>query len=253
MTNNRRVKRGWMSLKVVGLIEENHDTRTLILVNEEEQTRAFDYLAGQYLTFRFDSISEKPVVRSYTMSSSPVQSKTIAVTVKEVENGFVSNYLCRKVKIGDVLRARGPIGKFCYDPSMDHKHLKMVAAGSGVTPFISIMREFEARLGTEHAPLTMSLLVSFRSKNDLICWNELSKLQKNKNINIVVTLSRQEAVGEGFLYGRINEKMLSKFFQDSYSNTTYMTCGPEFMMQLTREHLLKQGVPEVDIKMESFS
>jgi len=93
----RRVKRGWMNLLVKRIIQETHDTRTLILVDEKSGSREFDYIPGQYLTFRFDHISEKPVVRSYTMSSAPVEGDFSAVTVKEVEDGFVSRYLCRAV------------------------------------------------------------------------------------------------------------------------------------------------------------
>ena len=61
------------------------------------------------------------------MSSSPIEKENIAVTVKEVENGFVSSYLCKDVKEQQILRARGPIGKFCYDPKQDNPHLVMVA------------------------------------------------------------------------------------------------------------------------------
>ena len=77
-----------MNLKVSKIVEETHDSRTFF-EDAEEGGRQFDYTAGQYLTFRFDDISTKPVVRSYTMSSSPIEKENIAVTVKEVENGFV--------------------------------------------------------------------------------------------------------------------------------------------------------------------
>ena len=67
-----RGKKGWMNLKVVDVVHETHDTDTFYLVNEDEGERAFDYIAGQYLTFRFDGVQDKPLVRSYTMSSSPL-------------------------------------------------------------------------------------------------------------------------------------------------------------------------------------
>jgi hypothetical protein len=70
-------------------------------------------------------------------------------------------------------RARGPIGRFVYDPEKDQKHLVMVAAGSGVTPFISIMRELCQ--SDAHAP-TMDLIVSFRTVEDIICAKELDQL-----------------------------------------------------------------------------
>lgn len=253
MTAGRRLKRGWMPLKVTEVITENHDTRTLIMVNEEEGCRAFDYTAGQYLTFRFDDLAPKPIVRSYTMSSSPCQEGYIAVTVKEIEDGFVSKHLCTNVKKGDILKARGPIGAFCYDGSKDHKNLTMVAAGSGVTPFVSILREYAPLLGSEHAPEKMRLLVSFRSTNDLICWKDLESLGKHPNIEIVTTLSREDRRDSGFLYGRIDNSMLAEVIGDQCDDTTFMTCGPDVIMDMTVNYVMSKGVKPEHMKQESFA
>ena len=73
MTENPkpRRKKGWMNLKVSKIVSETHDTKTFYLEDADDGGLVFDYIAGQYLTFRFDTLSEKPIVRSYTMSSSP--------------------------------------------------------------------------------------------------------------------------------------------------------------------------------------
>src|SRR5690606_8692796 len=71
--DQRRVKRGWMNLKVTRIVDETHDTKTFYMEDADEGGRPFDFIAGQYLTFRFDAITEKPLVRSYTMSGSPCQ------------------------------------------------------------------------------------------------------------------------------------------------------------------------------------
>ena len=63
MLAQRRIKRGWMNLKVAKIKDENHNTKTLILTDKEEGGCQFDYSPGQYLTFRFDEIKEKPIVR----------------------------------------------------------------------------------------------------------------------------------------------------------------------------------------------
>lgn len=233
------------------VITETHDTKTLIFEDQEEGGRPFDYVPGQYLTFRFDDLSEKPVVRSYTMSSAPGDGNFSAVTVKEVENGFISSYLCRDVKPGHVLRARGPIGKFCYEPAKDHKTLSMVAAGSGVTPFISIMKGHKETLGQEGSPDKMNLLVSYRTKNDLICMKEINELREVSGIRIEISLTREPSPGEGFLEGRISSEMLNQVFGD-YQGQTFMTCGPEEMMQLVKKQVLDHQVPPEHMKMESF-
>lgn len=252
MPKDRRVKRGWMNLKVERVIHDTHDTDTFILVDADEGGRPFDYVAGQYLTFRFDDLEAKPIVRSYTMSSSPNQPDFSAFTVKRVEGGKVSNWLCDNVKAGTVLRARGPIGKFVYEPHKDKKHLFMVAGGSGVTPFVSIMREYLHRLGQPGCPEKVSLLVSYRSRQDLICWEDLQKIALVKGAKVYTTLSREDVPEEGFWHGRIDDAMLAKAIGGAYGEATFMTCGPQAIMDQTVLHLRQKGVDEAFIKTESF-
>lgn len=251
-STERRVKRGWMNLRVTHVIHETPDTDTFLMVDAEDGVRAFDYIAGQYLTFRFDNVGDKPVVRSYTMSSSPCQADHIAFTVKRVEKGLISNWLCDNVRQGSILRARGPIGRFCYDPEHDMKHLFMIAAGSGVTPFVSIMREFSNNLGTPGAPERMTLLVSYRSTKDLICWDALQEIKTFPGCRVLVSLSREHAEKEGFLYGRISEEMLREAIGGEYASTTFMSCGPQPMMDMARAHALANGVAGDHFKTESF-
>jgi len=168
-------KRGWMGLRVSQLVSDTHDTVRIHLEDAEDGGRQFDYHAGQYLTFRFDNLSEKPVVRSYTLSSSPDQTKDIAFTVKEVSDGFVSKHLVRDLKVGDTLKARGPIGKFCFDDDIHLTNRFMIAAGSGVTPFLSMIRSAVARGFAGK----IGLLVAYKSDQDLIGWDELTAWQKS--------------------------------------------------------------------------
>jgi ring-1,2-phenylacetyl-CoA epoxidase subunit PaaE len=239
-----------MNMKVTKVIHETHDTDTFVMEDQEDGGRVFDYHPGQYLTFRFDDVSDKPVVRSYTMSSSPEQGDFSAFTVKRVEGGLISNWLCDKVKEGSILRARGPIGKFCYDPEDDASHLFMVAGGSGVTPFVSIMRGHAQTLGQPGSPKKMTLLVSYRTGEDLICWDDLLKLNAQEGINVITTLSRETT--DGFWHGRIDEPMLARAIDGHYQETTYMTCGPIPMMDMMVAHCKQNGVEDRFIKLESF-
>lgn len=248
----RRVKRGWMNLRVSRIIDETADTKTFFLVDADEGGRPWDYLAAQYLTFRFDSIGAKPLVRSYTMSSSPRELDYSAVTVKRVEGGIVSNWLCDAVQVGDILRARGPIGKFIYDPLHDQPELYMIAAGSGVTPFVSILREFKDRLGTAGAPQRLGLLVAYKSRQDLILWDELQDSAKHAGVQLAVTLTRDPEAGGEFWQGRPDAAMLERFVGANATRATYMTCGPEALMVMTRTTLLHLGVSDPCIKIESF-
>lgn len=249
---NGRRKRGWMNLRVQEIVHETHDTDTFILVDADDHGRQFDYIAGQYLTFRFDDLAEKPLVRSYTMSSSPCQQDFAAFTVKRVDNGLVSNWLCDKVKVGDVLRARGPIGRFVYEEGKDKKHLVMVAGGSGVTPFVSIMREYADKLGQAGAPEKLTLVVSHRTREDLICQKDLDQVLHHEGVRVVTTLSREDATAHGFWHGRVSHEILARALEGCHAEATFMSCGPQAIMDLTVEHAKRHGVADEHIKTESF-
>lgn len=239
-----------MKLKATRIVVENHNTRTIYLEDQEEGGRAFDYFAGQYLTFRFDDLAAKPIIRSYTMSSAPNEIQAVAVTVKQIEKGVVSGYLCHTLKEGDILKARGPIGRFCYDPERDQPTLVMVAAGSGVTPFVSIMKQELPFLGQPGHPTHMKLVVTFRSTADLICWNDLKHCSEHPQCEVITSLSREHH--PDFLYGRISTELLANTLGQDLSQQTFMTCGPQEMMDTLVEFLKSRNVPQNNIKLESF-
>lgn len=249
-----RTKRGWMPLVVTSVRDDTWDTKTFFLEDAEDGGRAFDYRAGQYLTFRFDDLSSKTPVRSYTMSSAPCDGNFAAVTVKRVEGGLVSNWMCDHLKPGSILRARGPIGKFCYDPAVDQPRVVMVAAGSGVTPFLSIMKDLAAR-GPE--PYLATLLVAFRSRNDIIGSADLQRLARYPGFRVQMTFSRDAGPGlpEGSWQGRVSTAHLDSICPqpgNDLGGTTYFTCGPSDMMKTVQTYLLAKGVAPECIKMESF-
>jgi NAD(P)H-flavin reductase len=105
-------------------------------------------------------------------------------------------------------------------------------------------------LGKNGAPSRMTLLVSYRSREDLINWDTLTSVSKIPGVRVVTTLSREEA--DGFLHGRINEEILKKVFMEDLKNTTFMTCGPQEMMKLTSDFLRAHHVSNDHIKIESY-
>ncbi len=246
----KRVKRGWMKLRVVAIVSETHDTRTFQMVDAEVGGCQFDYHAGQYLTFRFDHFEGRAIARSYTISSSPCQQDFVSITVKRTVGGVVSNWLYDNLHEGAVLRARGALGRFCYDIDRDHPHLFMVAAGSGVTPFLSIIRQFMPS-DARGAPQEMSLLVSYRTRRDLIGWQELQAFAKAAHFHLHLTLTGER--DRRFLHGRINAALLNTVLAGRIAGKTFMLCGPEAMMQIVTAALLDAGVDAEQIRTESFS
>ena len=237
-----------MLLQVIEIVAETHDTKTFKFADAEAGGCQFDYHAGQYLTFRFDNFSGKSIARSYTMSSSPVLKDHVSITVKRTQGGKVSNWLYDNLKVGSVLRARGALGKFCYDAEIDKSHLFMIAGGSGVTPFLSISRH--CMLTDAPLPKTLSLLVSYRTTNDLIGWKELSIFAKSNKFNLHLTLTGE--AHPDYFHGRISSEILAKVIPTQKQDITFMLCGPSGMMQTVDAYLLRAGVDISNIKTESF-
>jgi ring-1,2-phenylacetyl-CoA epoxidase subunit PaaE len=131
-------------------------------------------------------------------------------------------------------------------------HLVMVAAGSGVTPFISIMREHAHKLGQKGSPKKMTLLVSYRSRQDLILASDLASLKKTPGCSVFITLSRDPGAPNEFWHGRITGDMITRAIGGDFNDSTFMSCGPTAIMDLTCQVARESGVPESQIKKESF-
>ena len=123
---------------------------------------------GQFLTFDW-IVEGKKVPRSYSISSSPLRTDYVEVTVKQ--QGVVSSFLNRDAKPGLMVEAHGPFGQFYFDKSRDRK-IAVFAGGSGITPVMSMLRYIE-----EAAPDTETTLVyAVHSERDIIFEEELAGL-----------------------------------------------------------------------------
>src|SRR6201988_4251120 len=115
--------------------QQTHDTKTLRFQILDE--RLFRAKPGQFLTFQW-TIDGQRIRRSYTVSSSPVPENYVEITPKRMENGCVSVFLNERAKPGLTLEASGPYGRFYFDETL-HKSIVLIAAGSGITPMMSML------------------------------------------------------------------------------------------------------------------
>ncbi len=212
---------GVTSLKVVDIIEETHDCKTIRLAGEEPLL--FSYKPGQFITFIL-AIDGGEVKRSYSMSSSPSRPHLLEVTVKRVPGGLVSNWFCDRVKLGDELTVKGPAGKFtCFNhPS---RKVLFIGAGSGITPILSMSRW----IADTASNVDVKLLASFKSPSDIIFRKEFELLSaRNRGFQVGVTVTsgwHGSDFWTGFT-GRINRRMLEMFAPDLFERDIY-SCGPE--------------------------
>jgi ferredoxin-NADP reductase len=161
-------------------------------------------------------------------------------------NGCVSVFLNERAKPGLGVEASGPYGRFYFDQTL-HKSIVLIAAGSGITPMISMLRYIDnLKLAT---PVT--LLYWVRTSADIIFQNELVRLGKSlPNFNYEVCLSRPDPTWKGRT-GHVTEGFISQHVTDLDSSTFFL-CGPKGFMDNVRQLLLTLGVNQGQILQESF-
>jgi ring-1,2-phenylacetyl-CoA epoxidase subunit PaaE len=140
----------------------------------EDLKESFKYKHGQSLSLR-TTINGEEIRRTYSLCSSPLDNKW-KVAIKSIDGGIFSNYVNEKLKKGDTIELMQPVGKFYTELNSTHKKNYLAfAAGSGITPVISIIK---TTLLTEPGS-SFTLVYGNRSRSSIIFFEELEGL-KNK-------------------------------------------------------------------------
>lgn len=230
---------------------ETADCVSLELDIPSDLQETFRFREGQSLTLRVNLFGEE-VRRTYSLCSSPLEN-TWKVAVKRVKGGAFSTYANEELKSGDVLDVMPPVGMFnCpLNPSAARNYLAF-AAGSGITPVLSIIKTV---LATE--PLSrFTLVYGNRNRSSIIFLEELENL-KNKflnRFNLVHILSR-EKTDTPLHFGRINTAKLEELSPLLHYDTVdeCFVCGPEEMIFAVRDFLEKEGLDKKKIHFELFT
>ena len=220
----------------------------------ENLRSGFNFKAGQFLTLRA-SINGNDVRRSYSISSSQnsyVQNGTLEVGIRPVQGGVFSNWAATQLKVGDVLRVMPADGRFIVQrPRAIHR--VGFAAGSGITPILSILSST-----LEEQTESKFTLVYGNRRMDSVMFNEALQDLKDRypnRLTLIHVLSRQ-AQEVPLLEGRIDEAKVKEIVSSllpAASMDEVFICGPEAMIEATEKALLDVGVPERNIRTERFT
>ena len=240
--------KGTTTLVVADIIDETYDTKTFRLISDEKPI-LFSYQPGQFITFLLN-INGQEVQRSYSMSSSPSRPHTLEITVKRVPHGLVSNWLCNHVKLGDKLQVKGPSGKFtCFNYPSDK--IMFLAAGSGITPIMSMARW----ITDTAAHIDAKFIASFKTPSEIIFRRELELLSaRHANFRVALSVTSNWHSTEfwtGFT-GRISPQMIELIAPDFRHRHIFM-CGPDGFMKEMTGILHKMDFPMANLHSESFS
>ncbi len=216
----------------------------------KELKQVFTFAPGQYITIKKE-IKGAELRRAYSISSSPKRDY-ITIGVKKVDKGGFSEYANTKLKAGDVLDVVPPEGRFIFKRSDSVKNIVAFAAGSGITPIMSILK---AVLGSN--PNNKFVLVyGNKSNKETMFYKDLVKLQLEYASRFFVYFTNSKTQEEGSLFGRIDTSAVNYALKNKHKDTlfdAFYLCGPEDMIHLVKNTLLENGAPKEKIHFELFT
>jgi ring-1,2-phenylacetyl-CoA epoxidase subunit PaaE len=240
------------SIKIQEIYKETKDCSVVTFEIPENLHTEFAYKQGQYLTLKA-TIDDQEVRRSYSLCSSPIEN-TWQIGVKKINGGLFSTYINDKLKKGDFLEMMPPSGNFFTEiENSKPKNYILFAAGSGITPILSIIK---THLATE-PNCTIKLFYLNRTVKSIVFKEEIEQL-KNKyfgRFEIFHFLTKEHRNIE-LLNGRFTpEKLqvLTTKIIDIQQVDDCFICGPEAMIFLIRDELVAAGLDKNKIHFELFS
>jgi len=208
---------------------------------------SFSFKAGQYVTLK-TNINGEEVRRAYSLCAAPKEN-TLKVAIKEVVDGTFSTYANRELTEGTVLEVHPPEGKFVYTPSSHKGAIALFAAGSGITPIMSILKTALAYGNT------VALLYGNKSPEETIFHDELIALaEKYPSFYLKFVYSQGRA--EDALAGRIDGTAVNYVVKNKLKDVDFShcyVCGPEAMITLVSDTLTANGVAKETIHFELFT
>ena len=242
----------FVPLKVLEVIRETADANTVVF--EAPADGSFAYLPGQYLTLKFD-VGGESLRRAYSLCSSPITEANLAVTVKRVADGRVSNHIADKVNAGDTVEVMPPMGNFRLevDPARAH-HYVLIGGGSGITPLMSIIKSV-----LEKEPNSkLTLIYGNRDINSIIFKSQLEAFEASHadRFRTIHSLDTADGSWTG-LTGQLNRQVLLGVLSDVMGidnlPKSFWLCGPGGMMEEAEAAMGFLGIAKNDIKKESFT
>lgn len=241
------------TLEVTDVKQETPNAVSIGLRIPESLQEDFTFIHGQYLTLKL-IINGEELRRSYSICSSPFEKDSIRIAVKKVPGGRASGQLVDRLQAGTKLEVMTPMGNFyTLCDAANEKHYVAFAAGSGITPILSILM---TTLRAE--PKSRFTLFYGNSEQDRIIFRaKLEELVQHYPDRLQVHHILSKGMDEDMLFnGRITAEkaveLLRRFVTDPL-HKEFFICGPEQMMVNVSEALEKQGVSKKSIHVELFT
>lgn len=233
--------------------EVNRETDKAVSINfdlPQNLKDVFKFKAGQYITLKA-TINNIEVRRDYSLCVSP-KSGELKIAVKEVVDGTFSSYANNTLKIGDTLEVGIPNGRFVFEPNdKKTKNIALFAAGSGITPVLSIIK-----CALEEETYSKVILVyGNKSTQETMFSNELLALQHDYKDRFSIQFIFSQADEPDAMFGRIEKSTVNFVMKNKYKHIdvdAYYLCGPEAMIHTVKDVLTGHDTPADRIHYELF-
>ena len=211
---------------------------------------AFVFKAGQYITLK-TTLKGNEIRRDYSLCSSP-KSGELKVAVKEVKDGTFSAFANNELKVGDVLEVASPKGHFIFEPNdKKTKNIAAFAAGSGITPVLSIIKcALEEEIQSE-----IILVYGNKTTQDTMFLNELLELQHKYSKRFSIQFVFSQADEDDAIFGRIEKSTVNYVMKNKHKHVevdAFYLCGPEAMIHTVKDVLKEHDIGEDTIHYELF-
>lgn len=214
-------------------------------------SRPFAFKPGQHVSVRLTAPDGYTAQRSYSIASAPTAgpSETVELAIERLDDGEVSPFFHDVAAVGDAIEIGGPIGgHFVWIPE-DGAAL-FIAGGSGIVPFVSMLR-YRAAL---RAAVPVTLLVSARRLADLAYHDELAELARaDPRFRIMATLTREPG-RPPIRSGRVDAALIAEIVAATASDPLrqVMICGSNPFVETAAQGALAAGVPPGLVKTERY-
>lgn len=240
------------TLEIKEIRKETDDCVSLAFEVPESLMKEYQFLPGQYLTLKAN-IGGEELRRNYSLCSTPFDTE-LRVAVKQVPEGKFSTYANHSLRSGTQMEVMTPMGSFTAQPKAENeKYYVAFAAGSGITPIMSLMKTLLIK-----EPKSQFVLFYGNKKTDSIIFREEIEALKNLflgRLSVYYILSKEQ-LGSEMFYGRIDSEKANFYFDhliDVEDVDDFFLCGPEDMVQNVRDVLKGRKVEDKKVHFELFT
>ncbi len=238
-------------LNIAEIRRETASAISILFTVPEELKENYTFIAGQYINLKL-TLDGQEIRRAYSLCSSP-ESGELRISVKAVKNGVFSQFANGSLKVNDTLEIGTPEGNFTFEPDFKRqKNYMAFAAGSGITPVMSILKSVLA----SEPKSTFVLVYGNKSVEDTIFETEIHQLQQQFTGRFFVHYTYSQTKIDGEIFGRIEKSTVNFVLNTKHAEKEFdkfYLCGPEEMIITVSDVLKSHNVLEKNIKFELFT